>query len=232
MKKLLLFLSLLFIMSLSVFAGETFKCRKETYIYNYKYAVHRGEEYSEEFCFINNFMIYEYQIPTNGLIVFYKNEKGDYYRVFGNYGNYHPDYLGDGIFSSAKYDFNEPPKANIKNVEEIKYRKTDFYRILADEFYRWYLQNEAFNNSSYNPDFDCLAAFVEIAKIFSKEDLRILRNTIYAKYGYEFKSADLNEIFYKCDWYYVPKGNSNENIEERFNRLESSLLEVIKLAEK
>ena len=52
------------------------------------------------------------------------------------------------------------------------------------------------------------------------------------KYRYEFKSADLNEIFYKCDWYYVPKGNSNENIEERFNRLESSLLEVIKLAEK
>ena len=48
-KKLLLFLSLLFIMSLSVFADETFKCRKETYIYNYKYAVHRGEEYSEEF---------------------------------------------------------------------------------------------------------------------------------------------------------------------------------------
>lgn len=228
MKKLFLIFAALFVLSSVAWADEFFKCRKETYIYNYKYAVHRGEEYSEEFYFINNFMIYEYQ---NGLTVFYKNEKGDYYRVFGNYGNYHPDYLGDGIFSAAKYDFNEPPKANIKNVEEIKYRKTDFYRILADEFYRWYLQNEAFNNSSYNPDFDCLAAFVEIAKIFSKEDLRILRNTIYAKYGYEFKSADLNEIFSKCDWY-SPKESSAENVEKRFNRLESSLLEVIKLAEK
>ncbi|WP_191015628.1 YARHG domain-containing protein [Treponema zioleckii] len=228
MKKLFLIFAALFVLSSVAWADEFFKCRKETYIYNYKYAVHRGEEYSEEFYFINNFMIYEYQ---NGLTVFYKNEKGDYYRVFGNYGNYHPDYLGDGIFSAAKYDFNEPPKANIKNVEEIKYRKTDFYRILADEFYRWYLQNEAFNNSSYNPDFDCLAAFVEIAKIFSKEDLRILRNTIYAKYGYEFKSADLSEIFSKCDWY-SPKESSAENVEKRFNRLESSLLEVIKLAEK
>ena len=228
MKKIFLILSAAVVLSSVAWADEFFKCRKETYIYNYKYAVHRGEEYSEEFYFINNFMIYEYQ---NGLTVFYKNEKGDYYRVFGNYGNYHPDYLGDGIFSAAKYDFNEPPKANIKNVEEIKYRKTDFYRILADEFYRWYLQNEAFNNSSYNPDFDCLAAFVEIAKIFSKEDLRILRNTIYAKYGYEFKSADLSEIFSKCDWY-SPKESSAENVEKRFNRLESSLLEVTKLAEK
>lgn len=228
MKKLFLIFAAAVVLSSVAWADEFFKCRKETYIYNYKYAVHRGEEYSEEFYFINNFMIYEYQ---NGLTVFYKNEKGDYYRVFGNYGNYHPDYLGDGIFSAAKYDFNEPPKANIKNVEEIKYRKTDFYRILADEFYRWYLQNEAFNNSSYNPDFDCLAAFVEIAKIFSKEDLRILRNTIYAKYGYEFKSADLSEIFSKCDWY-SPKESSAENVEKSFNRLESSLLEVIKLAEK
>ena len=75
MKKLLLFLSLLFIMSLSVFADETFKCRKETYIYNYKYAVHRGEEYSEEFYFINNFMIYEYQIPQMDSLFFIKMKK-------------------------------------------------------------------------------------------------------------------------------------------------------------
>ena len=231
MKKIFLILTAAVALSSLAWADEFFKCRKETYIYNYKYAVHIGEEYTEEFYFINNFMIYKYQVPENGLIVFYKNEKDDSYHVFGNYGNYHPDYLGDGIFSAIKYDFNEPPKANIKNVEEITYRKTDFYLILVNEFYRWYLQNEAFNNHSYNPDFACLAAFVEIAKIFSKEDLRILRNTIYAKYGYEFKSADLNEIFSKCDWY-SPKESSAENVEKRFNRLESSLLEVIKLAEK
>ena len=53
MKKLLLFLSLLFIMSLSVFAGETFKCRKETFFYDIE-----GRTSSNEFLFINNFMIF------------------------------------------------------------------------------------------------------------------------------------------------------------------------------
>lgn len=136
-KKFYVLAILLLESTLCVFADEYFKCRKETYVYDYPNGgIFSDGTSSDEFYFINNFMIYEYQ---NGLTVFYKNEKGDYYRVFGNYGNYHPDYLGDGIFSAAKYDFNEPPKANIKNVEEIKYRKTDFYRILADEFYRWYL---------------------------------------------------------------------------------------------
>ena len=69
MKKIFLILAATVALSSVAWADEFFKCRKETYIYNYKYAVHRGEEYSEEFYFINNFMIYEYQIPTNGLIV-------------------------------------------------------------------------------------------------------------------------------------------------------------------
>ena len=56
MKKLLLFLSLLFIMSLSVFAGETFKCRKETFFYVIE--GREGRTSSNEFLFINNFMIF------------------------------------------------------------------------------------------------------------------------------------------------------------------------------
>lgn len=32
-------------------------------------------------------------------------------------------------------------------------------------------------------------------------DLRILRNAIYAKHGYKFKSADLQEYFGRFDWY-------------------------------
>jgi len=36
---------------------------------------------------------------------------------------------------------------------------------------------------------------------FSKNDLRILRNTIYAKYGYKFISTDLNNHFSQFDWY-------------------------------
>ena len=69
-------------------------------------------------------------------------------------------------------------------------------------------------------------------KIFSKEDLRILRNTIYARYGYKFRSKDLNELFSKTDWY-SPKVNP-ENFDEDcyFSPLDESLLGVINLAEK
>ncbi len=39
----------------------------------------------------------------------------------------------------------------------------------------------------------------------SKKELRILRNTIYARHGYIFKSADLREHFSKFDWYVPSK---------------------------
>jgi len=42
---------------------------------------------------------------------------------------------------------------------------------------------------------------------FSKEDLRILRNWIYAKHGYKFKSDDMREFFGKFSWY---KGMYND----------------------
>lgn len=36
---------------------------------------------------------------------------------------------------------------------------------------------------------------------YSKEDLRLLRNTIYAQYGYVFKSKDLQDYFSRFEWY-------------------------------
>lgn len=41
---------------------------------------------------------------------------------------------------------------------------------------------------------------------FSKDELRILRNTIYAHYGYNFHSKDLKDYFEKFDWY-IPNPN-------------------------
>ena len=224
MKKIFLILAAAVVLSSVAWADEFFKCRKETYVYDN----HKGGTYSDEFYFINNFMVFpHYYYESRQFIFYYKEEGRNLYNAFGEF---FPEYIGHGELGGVAYGVGAPPVAIDTKIEEIKYRKTDFYKLLAGEFYRWYLQKEAFKHSD-NADFDCLAAFVEIAKIFSKEDLRILRNTIYAKYGYKFKSADLNEIFSKCDWY-SPKESSAENIEERFNCLESSLLEVIKLAEK
>ena len=36
---------------------------------------------------------------------------------------------------------------------------------------------------------------------FSKQELRILRNEIFARHGYIFKSQDLRDYFSKKDWY-------------------------------
>ena len=214
MKKLLLFLSLLFIMSLSVFAGETFKCRKETFSYDIE-----GRTSSNEFLFINNFMIFPHDGYYRKYIFFIKDDKTCDYEAFGEY---YPSYLGNGEFGGAAYGVGDPPRVKDKKIEEISYSKTDFYLILAEEFYKWYLLKKAFSS-----DFDCLNNFLNIVKDFSKEDLRILRNTIYAKYGYTFKSKDLIEIFAQTDWY-----SPVENFKEDFNPLDLCLLEVIKLAEK
>ena len=209
-------------LSLAVFADETFKCRKETYVYDN----HNGGITSDNFYFINNFLVYQYDFMGRKYLLFYKDEGNDCYQDFG-YGSglVFPSYLGNGHFAGSAYGVGDPPIAKEKRFEEIRYSKTDFYRILADDFYRCYLQKEAFDS-----DFDCLAEFLNLINIFTKEDLRILRNTIYAKYGYTFKSEDLNIIFSEMDWYSPKKYKGN--FEDEFSSLDSTLLEAIKLAEK
>ena len=62
----------------------------------------------------------------------------------------------------------------------------------------------------------------------SKKDLRLLRNLIYAKHGYKFKSEDLKEIFSAFDWY---KENPNFS-EDDFSYYEKHLIEKIQQYEK
>lgn len=106
MKKLLLFLSLLFIMSLSVFAGETFKCRKETFFYDIE-----DRTSSNEFLFINNFMIFPHDGYYRKYIFFIKDDKTGGYEAFGKY---YPSYLGNGEFSGAAYGVGDPPRVKDK----------------------------------------------------------------------------------------------------------------------
>jgi len=51
-------------------------------------------------------------------------------------------------------------------------------------------------------------------KYFSKDELRILRNTIYAMHGYKFKSKDLQEYFGKFSWYQGTKENVDSELNE------------------
>ncbi|MDR2941071.1 MAG: YARHG domain-containing protein [Treponema sp.] len=59
------------------------------------------------------------------------------------------------------------------------------------------------NQIVYSGDISLLDNLITIYQLrdFSKNDLRILRNTIYAKYGYKFNSKDLQDHFSQFSWY-------------------------------
>jgi len=61
----------------------------------------------------------------------------------------------------------------------------------------------------------------------SKDELKILRNSIYAWYGYEFKEPYLNEYFKEKCWYWP-----NKNADILFNTIEKQNIESIIKIEK
>jgi hypothetical protein len=66
---------------------------------------------------------------------------------------------------------------------------------------------------------------LSIARL-NKEQLRILRNTAYAKYGYIFKSEDLLEHFKKYTWY-VSKYDDSVQVGKLMSHLEKQLIKCI-----
>ena len=58
----------------------------------------------------------------------------------------------------------------------------------------------------------------------TKEELRILRNTIYAKYGYIFQSKELSKHFSRFVWY-KPQFN---NVDKRLNEYDKKIIEIIR----
>ncbi len=47
---------------------------------------------------------------------------------------------------------------------------------------------------------------------YSKEELKLLRNTVYAQYGYAFKSKDLQDYFSQFEWYMPDPNLAMEHI--------------------
>ena len=98
----------------------------------------------------------------------------------------------------------------------------EFYLQTINIFKDTYLRSDEIN------DVGRLALFCEVLNAFSKSQLRILRNTIYAIHGYKFKSADLDGLFFNCVWY----RENPEFSEEDFTNKEKVYLTLIKQAEK
>ena len=58
----------------------------------------------------------------------------------------------------------------------------------------------------------------------SKDELRIMRNWIFARHGYSFKSEDLQEYFSQFPWYYP----ESTNVTHLLNQVEKANIEKIK----
>lgn len=65
---------------------------------------------------------------------------------------------------------------------------------------------------------------------FTKKELRLMRNEIYARHGYRFSSPDMNEYFSQCPWY-SPRGDNNAATAE-LTEVEKINVQLIKKMEK
>lgn len=89
-----------------------------------------------------------------------------------------------------------------------KQTETVFEKVLSEEKFTedFFTRSEAI----LHRDFDILVP-EELATL-SKEQLRILRNEIYAKRGRSFQSEDLQEYFNQKKWYKIDKKYSDEKL--------------------
>ncbi|MFC2129424.1 YARHG domain-containing protein [Bacteroidota bacterium] len=93
----------------------------------------------------------------------------------------------------------------------------DMFLIVSDMVYDWEesesgamdATSEAYNVDYYIVLFEDNATMIDD---FSNEELRIIRNYIFAKYGYKFKSDDLQEYFSKFKWYAPQFDNVDDKI--------------------
>lgn len=117
---------------------------------------------------------------------------------------------GDKIWEQA-YDGNYDEMSEISSdfqLMPVQYGYSDFpYELL----YRKLTMNDLYG-------LDC-------------SQLRVLRNSIYAYYGYIFKSDDLRWFFSQFDWY-NPRYRNEGKVSAKFSKIEKYNIDFIKKRER
>jgi hypothetical protein len=92
------------------------------------------------------------------------------------------------------------------------------------------VSKDLLNQIVYNGDISELEKLITTGQLsgFSGNELRILRNTIYAKYGYKFNSIDLLDHFSKFHWY---NGESN-NVDDKLTMVDIENIKLIQEMER
>ncbi|MDP4180567.1 MAG: YARHG domain-containing protein [Bacillota bacterium] len=106
------------------------------------------------------------------------------------------------------------PQTTMPAIVEVTEQKTDMNIPILTINSKDYDLSSEFNISSTDK--------------LSKEDLGYLRNGIYAKYGYKFKSKIYSEYFSRFDWYEPSK----DNVDELLNEVDKKNIQLILNMEK
>lgn len=97
-------------------------------------------------------------------------------------------------------------------------------KLYNGDEYQQYLKEAA------GTDYDWLSsreATPEDLKNKSQDELRIMRNWIYARHGYIFKSQDLSDYFSKFPWYHP----TSKDVTSQFNKIEQANIRAIQAYE-
>lgn len=142
--------------------------------------------------------------------------------------------LNLNIINKSKYWIN---RLMIENIDDYKYTNTEdgLYNInlgqhepdLYEEINVLLQKNPTYNHSvvSFYDSYwlDSVQVKAEKLRFLSSNQLRILRNAIYANRGYKFKSSDLDEFFSNQYWYEIDE-NFSETV---FNDIERNNIRTI-----
>ena len=102
----------------------------------------------------------------------------------------------------------------IETIKSAKINKLRGLRYSGDGL--WPITSAEILTSGY---FEC----------YSADDLRLMRNDIYARHGYKFKDSSLRNIFEKQSWYKPVTSNANSL---KFNEVERINIALIQNMEK
>ena len=155
-------------------------------------------------------------------------------QVKGSYVNGKRDGFWEARYDDASYKgyYKNDEKDGVwdENGEKIRYKNGK----VVSESNNKEQPKETFTNSSHPVIGEAL--FENLSKhrlsgsdlsSYTKSELRILRNSIFAKHGYIFKSEDLKMYFSQFEWY-KPEFN---NVNHKLNSVEKENIKILKQAE-
>jgi len=113
-------------------------------------------------------------------------------------------YPATGKYSEFAYGVEGSGETELPLVREIEVEKNYFYKVLIQDFYDYFLAgNKKIPDDGYpgEGEPECFVKFTEHIDAFTREQCYILRNTVYAYYGYTFKNPELKKLFSEMKWY-------------------------------